>query len=341
MIFDILIAILLFGVLIFVHELGHFLAAKRSGVRVNEFAMGMGPVIFSRTRGETRYSLRAFPIGGFCKMEGEDENSEDDRALNRKPVYKRLFIMTAGSLMNILLGVIISVCIIIGTKNLISTTVAVITEDGPSAAAGLQVGDRIVRINRQPVWVDLDLIIEMPRVGSAPVDLTVVRDGKRVTLTIPFEMEEYEGMKMPMLDFKVKALEKTPGNVLKYSVFRPLAVMKSTYTSLLDMITGRISVKNVSGPVGTTVAISEAASRSFGALMEMFTFITLSIGIFNLLPLPALDGGRVIFLIIEAIRGKPVKPEYEGYIHFAGLVLLLLFMVFVSVNDIQNLVKRA
>ncbi|MBE6855509.1 MAG: peptidase [Ruminococcus sp.] len=344
---DILIAILVFGVIIAVHEFGHFAVAKACGIRVNQFAIGMGPAIFKFQRGETEYALRLLPIGGYCAMEGEDSESTDDRAFRKKSVPKRIAVVVAGAAMNLLLGfvlVLITTCL----SDLVpSTTISRFHKDdaGNSVATseqcGLQVDDKILSINGMRVFTDGDISYKLSYTEDPTFDLVVERNGEKVTLNdVTFLNTKTEGR----LDFGIYGYEKTPLNVLSYSFRETISIGRMIWMSLFDLITGKYGFHDLSGPVGIVTAIGDAAStgttikQHLQSLIPMMSMITINVGIFNLLPLPALDGGRLIFLIVEAIRRKPVKPEHEGLVHIIGLVLLFVLMIAVTFNDIKNLI---
>ena len=333
----ILETLLIVSILVFIHELGHFLTARLNKVKINEFALGMGPTLLKHQSKKSGivYAWRLLPIGGFVSMEGEDEN-----AFNKKKVWQRLIIVAAGALMNIILGFIIVLIIVATSAQLGSTTVAAFN-DGATSNAKLQINDQITAINGMHVSVDNDIIFGLLRDTDGAVDITVKRDGEKVVLeSVPFVMETAEdGTQLIQLDFKVYQSEKTVGNILKQSVGRTTSIVKMVWLSLVDLVTGRFGFNQLSGPVGIGSAVGEAASQGWSSLALLVAFITINLGVFNLLPLPALDGGRLIFLLIELVRGKPVNPKYEGYVHAAGLIFFFALMIFVTVNDIFRLIR--
>lgn len=340
LIVTILLAILIFGVIILIHEMGHFLTAKAVGISVPEFSIGMGPKLFQFGRGETRYTLRLFPIGGYVAMEGEDEDSVDERAFcNKKPLQK-ILVIAAGATMNLLLGFLIMLGIVCSRPVVTSTTIGYFD---PAAVSNskLELGDEILQISDYRVRTANDLIYAFVDVGKDPVQMTVRRDGEIIQLQdVPFAYEEVEGQTIVKLDFKVQGLSKTPLRVLRESWYMTTGVVKEAWTSFGKLITGQFAMNQLSGPVGVTQMIGEVAStRDYSSIFLMTAFITINIGIFNLLPLPALDGGRLFFLLIELIRGKPIAPKYEGYVHAAGLFLLMGLMLFVTFNDIVRLIR--
>ena len=332
---------MIFGALIFVHELGHYLSARIFGVSVREFAIGMGPKLLRKKSKKTGidYSLRLLPIGGYVSMAGEDEQSDDPGAINHKPIWQRFIVLSAGSLMNLIVGIIVMCALIIATPSLGSTTILRFVDDGAtSEASGLQIGDEITKIGNTSVHISYELVYMIMRNGIEPLDITVVRDGETVVVKdVVFPTIVEDGVTFGSADFYVTSEEKTPGVILKHSFYQSAATIRLIWESLFDLVTGRYGVEQISGPVGVTSAIGEAAKAGAYNLFYLCVLISMNLGIFNLLPLPALDGGRLVFLLIEAVRGKPIKPEYEGYVHFAGIVALMLAMVFITYKDIVKL----
>ncbi len=338
-----ILAILIFGFLIFIHELGHYTTARAFGVTVNEFAIGMGPKLLSRVSKKTgiRYSLRLLPFGGFVSMAGEDEESEDENALNKKPVWQRIIITAAGGFMNLVVGFLLLAIVVCSTKNLGSTTVLRFTaENAVSEQSGLMIGDEILKIGTQPTRISNELSYAIMRQGTETVDVVVRRDGEKVTLRIDFPKTEIDGMTYGAPDFMVRAERKTVGVVLKHTFYQSISTVRMIWESLFDLVTGKIGVNQVSGPVGVTQAMAQTAKSSLIDLIYLSAVIAVNLGLVNLLPLPALDGGRIFFQLIELIRGKPLKPEVEGYIHFAGLALLMILMVVITLKDVTMLFRR-
>lgn len=340
-VWTILLGLLVFGLMIFVHELGHFLCAKATGVRVNEFALGMGPTLFKFGKGETTYALRLFPIGGFVSMEGEEEESDDEGSFSRKPVWKRLIIVLAGAVMNLLLGFLLLLSLVLMKDALASKTIsnfdqAAVSNVGDNA---LQIGDEIVKINGKSINIGNDISYALIRDKDGIVDFTVRRDGELVELKgVAFDMYDIaEGQRAIVLDFKVLPLEKTFGSVLHEAFFWTVSIGDLVWGSLIDLVTGNFALNQLSGPVGVVTVIGEAASVGFDSLLLMIAFITINLGIFNMLPFPALDGGRFVFLIVEGIRRKPINPKIENGINMAGFALLILLMIVVTVNDVIKL----
>ena len=340
-----LIAILFFGLLIFFHELGHFTFAKIFGVQVNEFAMGMGPTIFKFTKGETKYALRLFPVGGFVSMEGEDEGSENPRAFCNIAPWKRFIITAAGGTINLIMGVIL-VFLMLSATDLIGTTQVYSFMDGAvSCDYGLQEDDVIVKINGKRVYSEYDMSYMMTRDEDGVYDYTVKRNGEIVELKdVKFDTVEKDGKTTVIYDYSIVGLEPEFKNVIKWVIPETISFARLVYMSLFDLCTGHYGISDLSGPIGTVSYIADAAQSSiaeadYSYLWTLCALIAINIGLFNLLPLPALDGGRLFFILVEMIIRRPVSRKYEGWIHAAGLVLLLILMAVVSFSDILKLIR--
>lgn len=347
---SILAAILIFGIIILVHELGHFIAAKKCGVRVNEFAIGMGPAIFKKTRGETTYALRALPIGGYCSMEGEDESSDDERAFTKKKVWQRLVITLAGATMNIILGLVAMIIVTCMSDGISSNIISLFEASSLPQQTGLMVNDEIVAVNGVRTFVDSDIVYQFQIAKENSFEMTVIRDGKKVELS-GVKLSTYaqdDGKEAIYVDFLVKSIKKNPLTVLEYSAKKTVSVARLIWLTLIDMITGNVRMNDLSGPVGIVDTIGSVISSGEGIqladtirqLLMLVVFISINVGIFNLLPFPALDGARAVFLIIEGIRRKPIKKEFEGLIHFVGLAILMFLMLFVTFNDISRIFNK-
>ncbi len=364
-----LLTLVLLSIMVVIHELGHFLFAKLFRVTILEFSIGMGPALFTtgkknkktkdteaqeqlntdalsglEAHDKTVFSIRAFPIGGYVSMAGEDEASTDANAFCNKPVWKRFLITVAGPVMNILLGIICMFSLVglesAQTGYLASNTIYGFQENSISDKCEnpLMAGDTVISVDGVRVHTGNELVYEIMNSGFEEVDLVVLRDGKELELedvTFPTVVES--GTKFGDYDFIMLSEKATFGTIIKHSVFRSFSTVKVIIDSLVDLIGGRYGAEAVSGPIGMAGAVGEATKSGANSLLYLFTLITMNLGVFNLLPFPALDGGRLIFLIIEMIRRKPVKKEIEGAINTAGIMLLMALMLFVTFKDIFNL----
>ncbi|MEE1137512.1 MAG: M50 family metallopeptidase [Acutalibacteraceae bacterium] len=344
-VWPVLVAILFFGLLIFFHELGHFTFAKLFKVKVNEFAMGMGPTLFKFKKGETRYALRLFPIGGFVSMEGEDEESENERAFCNKPAWQRFIIVAAGGVVNLIMGAII-VAVMLSQTNLIGLPQIHSFEENSVSSQYLQAGDEIKKINGKKVYSEYDLSFLMARDKDGIIDFTVEREGEKVELNgVPFQtMKNQDGTITIIYDFIIRGVEPGFLSVTKNAVLESVSIGRIVWISLLDLVTGQYGLSDLSGPIGTVSYIADAAQvatqqTDYTYLFTLMAMIAINIGLFNLLPLPALDGGRLFFLAIEFVFRKPVPAKYEGWVHAVGMVLLLLLMVVISLSDILRLIR--
>lgn len=414
----VLMAIVFFGLIIFIHEFGHFFTAKLFGVKVNEFAIGMGPTLLKKQGKETLYSLKLFPIGGYCAMEGESEDSDDEHAYCNKKLWQRMIIIVAGATMNILLGVIL--CIgLCSADDLVSDNSVLQFYDGAvsSSETGLKEGDKIVEIDGKKVFSGYDLSFLMQRNESGKFHFVVNRDGEKIDLpevnfarrtsgnfTFSPEcvisglsskirkegLEENDkivavnGVKTPdsealvaqigadedyiidftvirnqgeievkdvkmqtitILDFVVLGKEKTVSSVIKEGLGSTLSMSRMVYLSLFDLLRGHYGINEISGPIGTISVITDMAATEEGqsvdwqTLFMMMALITINIGLFNLLPVPALDGGHFFFMLVELIFRKPVPEKFTRLVHGAGLVLLLIFMFFISAADLWKIIS--
>ncbi len=335
----ILVSVLVFGLVILIHELGHFLTAKASGITVNEFSIGMGPRLFGFKRGGTAYSIRLFPVGGYVMMEGEDEESEKEGSFQKAPVSRRILVTVAGAVMNLILGFVILTYIVSSQSAILSRTVGEFYPNAATQRQGLQVGDTILAVNGRRCFIANDISYEFARTQNATADLTVLRDGQEIQLDgIVFDTAEQDGVQYMVLDFKVYPIEKTVGSVLAEAARWTASFARMVALSLADLVTGRIPVNNLSGPVGIVQAIGQASSMGLESVLLLLALITINLGVFNLLPVPALDGGRLVFLLIEAVRRRPVPQKYEIAVNAAGFVLLIGLMLFATFNDITRLI---
>lgn len=440
----ILIGVLLFELIIFIHEFGHFITAKKSGIKVNEFSLGMGPKIFSFGKGETKYSLRVFPIGGFCAMEGEDEESPEPRAFNNAKVWKRMIVVIAGAVMNIILGFVLMFVVVVQQDSYSSTEVQSFPTTSFSSCTGLQSGDVIKEINGYGISTSMDFnypisTAELKTVDGSTLEIykedcgnnlynmavSLVQDKnnklsdeqvskvnellskstneivkakskedafsvyenyykkindacgikdykvekiveketrKRYTADILVERNGEEKLLKNVqfftfttkdnsdpqvsIDFYVKPIEKTFGSVLSQTFKQTISTCKMIYASLGGLLTGKFGLKDMSGPIGIASAVTTVASESLSSgfmsavnsIIYVMMIITVNLGLFNMLPFPALDGGRFVFLIIEAIRGKSVPRKVEAIVNGIGMGLLILLMILITANDIFKLI---
>ena len=349
----ILFAILLFSVLIFVHELGHFAAAKLSGVQVNEFSMFMGPALWKKQIGETLYSIRLIPIGGFCAMEGEDEDTDNPRSFQKAAWWKRLIILVAGAAMNFLVGVLLMIVVYLPAQQAVVPVIdsfeTFSTVNGPQ---GLQEGDRIFEVDGERIYVQSDFSLILGMNPGEVHDLVVLRDGEKVRLD-DFRMEKHEVTKDGVtqmlygMNFTLQTLD-FPGKIA-YAWNQCLDTVRLVRLSLQMLVSGDVGLNEVSGPVGIVqqmTVVADASPTKLDALLNMLyfgAFIAINLAVMNLLPIPALDGGRVVGLLVttavEAVTRKKINPKYEGYLHGAGMLLLLGLMAVVMFKDIFFLFK--
>lgn len=334
-----LIAILLFVVLIIIHEFGHFIAAKLLGVRVNEFAVGFGPKIFSKQWGETKYSLNLIPFGGYCAMEGEDETSQDSRAFCNKKPWRRFIIVAMGAIFNLLLGLIIVAVVLAPSNVFASTVIAGFKENALSQQTGLRVDDEILEVDGRTIYTTYDLSYAFTNITDGKIDITVLRDGKEKLLKdVTFETEEENKISYLTVDFQVYGIKKTVGSYIKQTFNTAVSYCAVIWRSLLDMLNGKYGISAVSGPVGVTVAIGSVAKQNLSAVLPIMALISINLGLFNLFPIPALDGGRLLFILIEMVIRRPIPQKYESAIHTAGFIILIAFMILIAAKDIWTLI---
>lgn len=354
----VLLVIVLFGVLIAIHEFGHFITAKLLGVKVNEFAIGMGPALWTRQRGETLYALRAFPVGGYCAMEGEDEDTGDPRAFSRQKGWKKIIILCAGSFMNFLLGLVIMVILSLG---LTQVSVPVITSfmDGFTLEGdgGLMVGDRIVSVDGHAVWLYSDALMYLDRNdGVSGIDLVVERDGEKIVLndfpmTRSIEMEE-DGRTTKKFGLTFTQTEQLSlAGRIKYGFLQSVDFVRVVWMSLGDLVTGRVPVSELSGVVGVVDVVSEIGTQTQAQVksalagvmdvLSMMALIAVNLAVMNLLPIPALDGGRIFFVLLNgllyAVARRRIPEKYEGYVHAGAFVVLLALMAVVAFHDVWKI----
>ncbi len=341
----ILIAILVFGFLIFIHEFGHYIFARIFKVTITEFSIGMGPklVWYESKKTGIKYALSAIPFGGYVAMVGEDSESDDPNAFNKKPAWQRLIITVAGATVNILAG-FIAITILASIVNFGDTTVAKFGEipgvSESSADTGLMEGDKIIEINGKSVRFADKLSYEIMRNGDKPVDLVVIRDGNRTELSgVKFPVIEEQGQTFGVMDFSPYAVEKNPITVLDYAFSKSFLIVRMCWESIYDLIIGRYTVAAVSGPIGIGEVIGDAASQGPDVLLNMAALISINLGVMNLLPIPALDGGRTVLILVEMITKKKVPANIEAKINAISLALLLGLSALIMVKDVIGLFK--
>lgn len=336
----ILLAVIMIGVLVFAHELGHFLAAKASGIMVLEFAVGMGPILLSRQVGETRYSIRLLPIGGFARMAGEDldeENNQipDNRRYDKKPLLARAFVSVAGPLTNFLLAIVVFavVFMFMGVPSN-QPIVGALSPDWPAAQAGMLVGDRIVSIAGSPVesWQDIQQLIGQQ--GGQESTIVVERSGQLTSIQVTPRTDEQTGQ--VLVGIGPKSDRFSFFGSIRLGWQETIWFTQQIISILVNMVTGKIPAEGA-GPIGMIVMVGQVAQTGLVNLLTFAAIISIQLGLFNLLPIPALDGSRLIFFALEAIRGKPVDPEKESFVHFLGFILLMVFMVLITFKDLQRL----
>lgn len=348
--------VLIFGIVVISHEFGHFILAKANGIHVIEFAVGMGPNIFSFQKGDTKYSLKLFPIGGACMFEGEDgvvaaDGKETEGSFLKASVWARIATVLAGPVFNFILGYIVALAMVsmLASGDAIRDPVAsTVIEGGAAEEAGIQPGDRIISLNGEKIHLYEEILLFNATYTSGEVIVGYERDGEKYTTVLVPKYDETEGrylIGIANMDFvSVKGLDS-----LRYAWYEVRYSMKSTYKSLGMILKGNVSRQDVAGPVGIAVNVVGAtyeATKDYGwqnvlvNMLNITLLLTVNLGILNLLPIPALDGGRLVFLLVEVIRGKPVPADKEGMVHFIGLMFFMALMVLVFFNDISNIFMR-
>lgn len=341
----ILVAVLVFGFLIFIHELGHYIFARIFKVKINEFSIGMGPRLLWYTSKKTgiKYSLAMLPIGGYVAMEGESEESADLNSFDKKPAWQRFIITIAGASVNIIFG-FLAMILLTSMINIGGTTVAdFIPQESTgyeiSTEGELMAGDKIIAIDGKRVRIADELSYEIMRRGYEPVDVTLIRGGEEITvIDVVFPTETNAGASFGMMDFRVYATEKNFGSVMSYSWSKSCLIVRMCWESIFDLISGRYGFSAVSGPVGISSAIGDAARAGFESLLYIVVLISINLGIMNLLPIPALDGGRMLTILVEMVTRKRIPPKVEGIINAVGLILLLGLSFVVMIKDVIQLI---
>lgn len=340
---QIILAIFAFGMLVIVHEFGHFITAKRGGVQVNEFWIGMGPTLLKKQHNGTLYCLKLLPFGGACVMEGEDSESDNAHAFGKASLPRRMLIVAAGALMNFLIGFLIVLAVTQpnGPNGgyIISTVDSVDPASTAAASGGIEAGDEILEVDGYNILVRSDFETALARGADTTYEVVVRRDGEKITLpavVLEASIEGEDGRKLIGLTFAEQP--DSIGMHLNMAARTSLNYARLVWVSLGMLVSGQVGVDQLSGPVGVASVMATTASYSILAFLQLVAFISINLGVMNLLPLPALDGGRLVFLILEGIRRKPVPAKYEGYIHAAGLMLLLALMVYVTGQDIVRII---
>lgn len=360
----IVVAILMFGLLIAIHEFGHFFTAKLCGVKVNEFAIGMGPALLKKQKGETLYSLRIFPVGGYCAMEGEDEDTGDARAFTAQPGWKKLIILAAGAFMNFVIGIIFLAVVTFQAQGFLTTEVTGLTEGFPAQPSGqtLQAGDRIVEVDGHAIYQRSDIFLFFSRSTGDTVDLVIERDGQRLELPnyVLTAVEQEDGSERLMLGITLGGVEEaTIGAKLRYTWLQAVDDVRMVWYSLGELFRGAVGLRDLSGPVGIISMVGDVGEQGaqeavenhqaawYGALISILnfaSFIAINLAVMNLLPIPALDGGRIFFVFVNgiftAITKRQLDPKYEGYVHAGGMVLLLGLMAVVALSDVWKLIGK-
>ena len=359
-------SVLVFGFLIFIHEFGHYITARIFGVTIEEFSIGMGPRLVSWVSKKTgiRYSIALFPIGGFVSMPGENgedisaedgdvsrpvsdrDYSLDPNTFGKKPVWQRFIVTAAGAFVNITAGFLAMILLTsLPTVAIGGTTVgAFYTEEQLGAppvseGQGLMLEDKIIAVDGKKVSMLDELSYEIMRRGTEPIDITVIRNGEELTLyDVSFATQNAEGQTFGIMDFKVYRENKSFGNVMKFSFKKSFLIVRMCWESIYDLLTGRYTIQAISGPVGISSAIGNAAAEGFASLLYITTLISINLGIMNLLPIPALDGGRLLTQVVEMITRKRLPAKVEMIINAAGLAVLLLFSAFIMVKDVITLI---
>ncbi len=332
MILTIISFVFVFGLMVVCHELGHFALAKFNGIIVNEFSIGIGPKLYSLGKGETTYSIRAFPIGGYIKMEGEDEDTSNPRGFTNQSPLRRLSVIAAGPLMNFILAIVL-LSVIAFSFGFPINMVETVYEGNPAYSAGVQSGDKIIQINDTAVerW---DTVGETIRDSEGDITMTVLRGNDEIFLVMTPIEEETTGRRVVGI---VPAMEKSVLRSIQYGASQTAFIFKSIFSFLGDLVSGGEVAGEVIGPVGIIGVVGEAARTGFQSLLFVAAYLSVNLGIINMLPFPALDGGRLIFILLEIIRGKPVSPEKEGFVHFVGFAILMALMVFILFKDLTSL----
>jgi len=330
-----IVAIVVFSALVFFHELGHFSVAKLVGIKVHEFAIGMGPKLLGFKKGETDYSIRALPIGGYVRMEGEDEKSNDARSFNNKSIGARIAVILAGPLMNIILGILLFTIIFYNVTGVPTTVIEQTVPNTPAVVSGLEVGDKIVSINENPIDSWEQIVTEISESNGETIEIEVMRGNELVQKSIVPEQDPETGQ------FRI-GIVPTANKSLSLAIKNSFSQTKMIALGIFDFFKGLITsrqdvLKDVAGPVGIINLVGQASRAGLIYVLQLAGLISINLAVMNLLPIPALDGSRILFLIIEALRGKPIDPEKEGFVHVVGFALLMLLMIMITYKDITTI----
>lgn len=355
---SVIIALIIFSILVIIHEFGHFIIAKKNGIFVEEFSVGMGPLVLSKKYNETLYSIRLFPLGGFCRMLGEEEEHTDERAFTNKSVLARMAVIVAGPFFNIAFAFIVMICLTL-SSGFAQTTITNLDNKYPAAKSGLQVGDEIKKLDNQKILVYEDYQLIMMTASGKEMEVEVERNGEKKTFFITPEISEQTGqyilgftplIKNGTFAEDIEGYQKAGFfETIGVSFNKMIFLVKSTIIGFIRLVTLNVSSEEIAGPIGIVDVVGDTFEESIKisigtAVVNMFSMAALlsaNLGVLNLFPIPAMDGGRFVFLVIEGIRRKPINREKEGLINFIGFVLLMAFMVFVAYNDIMRIFTSA
>ncbi len=335
-VYPILIAILFFELIILVHEGGHFFAAKMMKIKVNEFSIGMGPKLFQFQKGDTKFTLRLILFGGYCAMEGEDSESDDKNSFANKKVIQRVFVVVAGAVMNLILGVLIILGMVC-SQELVGTPVVADFDKDAVSNAYLEQNDRILAIDGMRVYTTTDITTGFSRSADGEVEFLIKRDGKTKTVNAKFNTQKIDGKNYIDMDFYLYGVEKTVPNVLRETGRQFMSFCRMIFLSLHDLITGKYGLSDMSGPVGAVSVVSGAVKISLTSTFRIMALLTINIGLFNLFPFPALDGWKLFILLYEGIFKKKLPQKFEWIINAIGLAVLLGLMCLVTFSDITKL----
>lgn len=336
---SVIIALVLLSLLVMFHELGHFLAGRALGFSILEFSIGMGPKLLKKQmKGGTEFTLRAFPIGGMCRFEGEDQEAKNERSFNAQKVWKRIVVVLAGPVTNIILAVVLAI-FTLGFFGDYLMSVNEITPDLPAASSGMLPGDIIVKVDEKPIRFYFQTTDMIASADPDEMTLTVLRDGEEKQLTFKDIYNTEMGKNYIGITISLSRVMFSPGESVQRSVYYVTGTLIETFRFFGRAARGEVTGAEAAGPVAIVAVISEAIRTGGENVLRLLVLISASLGIMNLLPIPAMDGGRLVFMVVEAIRGKAMPPEKEGMIHFVGLILLFGLMILLTFNDITNLVN--